>query len=430
MKNNTKLHSAALALATLILFIIIVSSTVSAASPKITETRITTHGTAEIPAIYGNIIAWQDNRNGNWDIYIYDLSNKKEIHTTNLANQTSPAIYGDKVVWEDDRNGASDIYMEDLSTKKQTRITTHGKASNPAIYSNRIVWQDERNVSVEGDIYMYDLSTHKETKISTSGLARDPKIYGDKIIWLDDRYEDTNGDEIPDIYMYDLSTHKETQIPRNNSCPGPNIAIFGNRIVWQDYSYSDIIAYYNIYVYDLSTHKETQIATNNSMQNKKSLVLSGIYSDRIVCETRDWDGTIPENVYMYDLSTHQKTQITTSGSASGPAVYGDRIVYADHRNYGDLYKYDIYMSTLSYLPVAAFSASPISGKTPLTVKFTDKSTGSPTSRSWNFGDKSTPSTAQNPAHKYTKAGKYTVTLTVKNVAGINTKKISNYITVN
>jgi len=50
-----------------------------------------------------------------------------------------------------------------------------------------------------------------------------------------------------------------------------------------------------------------------------------------------------------------------------------------------------------------FSASPTTGKHPLNVKFTDKSTGSPTSWYWNFGDKST-STTHNPTHKYTKAG--------------------------
>lgn len=55
-------------------------------------------------------------------------------------------------------------------------------------------------------------------------------------------------------------------------------------------------------------------------------------------------------------------------------------------------------------------------KTPLTVKFTDKSTGSPTKWSWNFGDKYT-STKNNPVHTYKKAGKYTVTLTVKNAKG-------------
>ena len=78
--------------------------------------------------------------------------------------------------------------------------------------------------------------------------------------------------------------------------------------------------------------------------------------------------------------------------------------------------------------VAEFSASPTSGNIPLTVAFTDKSTGTPTSWKWNFGD-GTSSTAKSPTHKYSKAGKYTVTLTATNEAGSNTVKKSNYITV-
>lgn len=35
----------------------------------------------------------------------------------------------------------------------------------------------------------------------------------------------------------------------------------------------------------------------------------------------------------------------------------------------------------------------------------------------------------NPTHKYAKAGKYTVSLTVKNAAGSTIKEVSNYITV-
>jgi PKD repeat protein len=78
--------------------------------------------------------------------------------------------------------------------------------------------------------------------------------------------------------------------------------------------------------------------------------------------------------------------------------------------------------------ISQFSASPTSGTFPLKVKFTDESKGSPTSWSWDFGDK-TISKDQNPVHKYTKSGKYTVNLTVKNAAGSNTAKKTNYITV-
>jgi PKD repeat protein len=79
-------------------------------------------------------------------------------------------------------------------------------------------------------------------------------------------------------------------------------------------------------------------------------------------------------------------------------------------------------------PIAAFSASPISGEAPLKVKFTDKSTGSPTSWKWSFGDGKY-STTKNPIHVYSKEGIYSVTLTVKNARGSNTVKNPDYISV-
>ena len=79
-------------------------------------------------------------------------------------------------------------------------------------------------------------------------------------------------------------------------------------------------------------------------------------------------------------------------------------------------------------PIASFTASTTTGKAPLTVTFTDKSTNNPTSWSWNFGDGST-STIQKPVHKYTKKGNYTVSLIVKNAGGNNSLTKSKYITV-
>ena len=79
-------------------------------------------------------------------------------------------------------------------------------------------------------------------------------------------------------------------------------------------------------------------------------------------------------------------------------------------------------------PVAAFSGTPTSGTTPLAVTFTDQSTGSPTSWSWDFGDSGT-STAQNPSHTYTAAGTYTVALTATNADGSDTDTKVDYITV-
>ena len=65
----------------------------------------------------------------------------------------------------------------------------------------------------------------------------------------------------------------------------------------------------------------------------------------------------------------------------------------------------------SYLN-ALFGSDTETGTAPLTVRFTDTSTGSPTSWSWDFGDGET-STDQNPVHIYKNPGEYDVSLTVK-----------------
>ncbi|MHC1727329.1 MAG: PKD domain-containing protein [Syntrophobacteraceae bacterium] len=69
-------------------------------------------------------------------------------------------------------------------------------------------------------------------------------------------------------------------------------------------------------------------------------------------------------------------------------------------------------------PDAAFTAGPTSGPAPLTVAFTDQSTGDVTSRSWDFGDGEN-STAQNPQHTYSTPGVFTAILTVSNATGIS-----------
>ncbi|HEX4727956.1 MAG TPA: PKD domain-containing protein [Jatrophihabitans sp.] len=64
---------------------------------------------------------------------------------------------------------------------------------------------------------------------------------------------------------------------------------------------------------------------------------------------------------------------------------------------------------------ASASAIPTSGQVPLAVNFTGTASGGtpPYSYSWNFGDGSATSTAQNPSHTYSTAGTYTATLTAK-----------------
>ncbi len=72
--------------------------------------------------------------------------------------------------------------------------------------------------------------------------------------------------------------------------------------------------------------------------------------------------------------------------------------------------------SLFSIPVASFTNTLPNGLPPVTINFTDTSTGNPASWLWDFGDGAT-STLQNPPKVYAAAGAYTVTLTVTNPAG-------------
>jgi trimeric autotransporter adhesin len=72
-------------------------------------------------------------------------------------------------------------------------------------------------------------------------------------------------------------------------------------------------------------------------------------------------------------------------------------------------------------PDASFTAVPSSGAAPLTVQFTDTSTGAVNSRAWDFqNDGTVDSTAAAPTFTYTSANTYTARLTVTNSAGSST----------
>jgi len=79
-------------------------------------------------------------------------------------------------------------------------------------------------------------------------------------------------------------------------------------------------------------------------------------------------------------------------------------------------------------PVAQFGAAPTSGVAPLTVQFTDASSGNVAARSWSFGDGGT-SSATSPTHVYTTPGTYTVALTASGPGGADDEVKPALVTV-
>lgn len=79
-------------------------------------------------------------------------------------------------------------------------------------------------------------------------------------------------------------------------------------------------------------------------------------------------------------------------------------------------------------PIADFTSGPTAGEAPLTVAFSNNSSGEITDYRWDFGD-GTLSRAANPAHTYNRAGDYDVSLTVSGPYGTDTLTREGYVQV-
>jgi hypothetical protein len=279
------------------------------------------------------------------------------------------------------KNNAFNIYESNI-TVKNFDIRGPGKSSG-------VCFSFSRTESTNGAFFC----TVRNNKISNFNTGADIGFYmssGSEFILNNDISSCGTG-----IYAFDLMHEK--------------LIISGNRIANCDNG---------LYLIDASC-----IITNNNFNNSVNI-------------------NAPEGV----ASTLNTTKMPGKNIVGGPYLGGNYWATPSGNGFSQTHfdtngdgfaeePYKLEESCIDYLPliplktpIAAFSASRVSGKAPLKVKFTDKSKGSPTSWKWSFGDE-TYSTARNPSHNYNKAGKYTVSLTVKNSKGSNTKTMSGYIKV-
>lgn len=89
-------------------------------------------------------------------------------------------------------------------------------------------------------------------------------------------------------------------------------------------------------------------------------------------------------------------------------------------------------TTIAFPPQANFSSDKTSGIVPLTTRFHDTSIGTVSSLSWNFGDGSSPLTAQlgqTVSHIYDQNGEYAIKLNAEGPEGESEKFVEGYIKV-
>lgn len=162
--------------------------------------------------------------------------------------------------------------------------------------------------------------------------------------------------------------------------------------------------------------------------------------DEGVNDNRGYNGIMGGNVYFSAVSPYAAPGYVYTNSTSHYNLLStiEWLLGLGSTGHNDNSKFPAMKSLFDFPPsppsvsalAASISVNTASGAAPLAVQFTSHVSGgtAPYSYAWKFGDGNV-GTNQNPLHTYTKAGGYSVALTVKDHAG-HTMSASTRITAN
>ncbi len=275
-------------------------------------------------SIWGDWVAWIDERNGsiiNSTIYAKNHNSSEEILIAN--NAYAPKIHHHRLVWQDNRDGNLDIYMFDLQTRTEHRITENSAQQyTPQIYEEKVVYADNRNGNL--DIYLYDLSNHQEVVISNHpAIQRQPLIWGNYVAWIDSRH---GGDS---IYAYDFRTGLERRITNDTDAIEAAPALYEDKLLWTTQGRTVLS------LYDLEANSLNLISPVSDVSHSSSPAL---FADRIVWRCT-LHGLADICIYKINSNTHETLPTLPVSGRDFPQVWENEIVWTDFRN-GDP---DIYL---------------------------------------------------------------------------------------
>jgi beta propeller repeat protein len=353
------------------------------------------------PDISGDQVVWVDTTGGG-DIVLYNITDGTETRlTSDPVEQTAPLVSGSFVAWQEIDPGlfTAGLILHDL--RAGTDLPLAPNIFTHVISGDQVAWIDLDNLDLE-----YYSITPGERGVIVSGEFDKTQlaISGNTAAWVNG--SGTCGDPpvpgcISAIFMKDLNNGDEVRLVAEigeRSSP----VISGNRLAWSDNrdGNSDIYLIQNV-----NNPSETQLTSDPLGQTSPAIDVNRV---AWVNET---------DIYTDKPPYNSPEQISTGGMNLLPRISGNRVVWQKDEG-GTSF---IALSTLnapagSSCPAAGFTADPLTGPAPLDVQFTDASTGSPARWSWDFGDGTT-SGDQSPLHAYATEGDFTVTLTVSNDYG-------------
>ncbi len=169
----------------------------------------------ENPRTDGRYVVWQGQEaNGNWDVFMYDMETTNslvQLTSTAAVDEINPALDWPWVVCQTRATGNTNapwlLLATNLASGRNFVVSPSTQYElNPDVQAGRVVWQDFRDQG-PGEIYYCDLQTQAVRRITTNIYGQyNPAIDGNWIVWADNRNVEL------DIYGFDLVRNAEIRI--------------------------------------------------------------------------------------------------------------------------------------------------------------------------------------------------------------------------
>lgn len=192
------------------------------------QVRLTYNSGNDVNPVWGpaNLLAWESNRTGNWDIFMTDVSGDAQpVNLTNdPSNDINPFWFSDggcdskgadqRLVFQSDRTGTWEIYMLDVATKELTQLTNDKTENQVPIVSHdgsKMAWV-KLNDSGVYDLWIMDLATkeaHKLVELGTDVAGHTFSVDGSLIAFhasVNDEY---------DVFAVDTATNQIKNLTDN-----------------------------------------------------------------------------------------------------------------------------------------------------------------------------------------------------------------------